>query len=84
MEIFIPELEIQALEQFPNAHTMYWYRVRPVSILSQEGEKHSACCARVKWVWYCLCTFHRAQGEGVTEAGQAKLVQHCYFVFTTG
>lgn len=73
VEIFIPELEIQASEQFPNAHSMCWYRVRPVSILSQEGKNHLVLCAGVKGVWCCSCAIHRAQGNVLQRQNKPSL-----------
>lgn len=61
---------------------MCWYRVRPVSILTQERKNLLVCCAGVKGVWYCLCRSTELRGKVVQR--QTELVQHCCFVFTSG
>lgn len=35
----------------------------------------------IKGVWYCLCTFHGGQGEGVTEVEQTKACPELLFCF---
>lgn len=72
MEIFIPELKIWALEQLPNAHTMCWYRVRPVPILSLEEKEHLMWCAGCKGGLVLLVYLPQSSGGRFTEVEQTK------------